>query len=356
MKPLLITSNQQFSGKSSICIGLGKTLSEKGYKVGFMKTLITLPEKAGDNYIDEDVRYITKILDLEDDLKDLSPLIFSDGAYFEALDSRLKGEEQNYIDTIVDSYNRISKGKDLMIVECSKKVEYGLFAGISSKKICDTIKGVTVIVMKYYDDIVDYVLSYKELFQSCFGGIIINFVPKEAINKVNEVMIPFFKQNDINVFGAIPTDKVLSSVSIKEMALHLNGKVLCAADKTDELVESFMVGAMGHELAMRFFRTKTDKVVITGGDRADIQLAALETNTKCIILTGNFQPSTVVTGRAEELGVPMILVKDDTLTTVSKLNEIMGRSGLHEPKKLDKIMQITSKFIDSEKLLSILNT
>jgi len=173
------------------------------------------------------------------------------------------------------------------------------------------------------------------------------------MDKVNKIIIPYFEKNNINIFGAIPSDKVLSSVSIREMASHLNGKILCASDKTGELVESFMVGAMGHELAMRFFRTKADKVVITGGDRADIQLAALETNTKSIILTGNFQPSTVVTGRAEELGVPMILVKDDTLTTVSKLNEIMGRSGLHEPKKLDKIMQITRETIDIEKLISL---
>ena len=48
-----------------------------------------------------------------------------------------------------------------------------------------------------------------------------------------------------------------------------------------------MLGAMGAELALKFFRTKPDKIVITGGDRADIQLAALETDTKCLVLTGN---------------------------------------------------------------------
>ena len=353
MRPLMITSNQQFSGKSSICIGLGKLLGEKDYKIGYMKTLITLPEKVGDKYIDEDVRYITKILDLKDDLSDLSPLIFTGQAYFNALKSQLKGERENYIDPIIKAYKRVAKDKDVMLVECSKKMEYGIFAGVSSREICKAINGRAVIVMKYYDDIIDYAIYYKEFFQDCFGGIIINFVPHEAVDKVNKVIIPYFKKNNINIFGAIPLDKVLSSVSIKEMAAHLKGKILCAGDKTGELVESFMVGAMGHELAMRFFRTKTDKVVITGGDRADIQLAALETNTKCIILTGNFQPSTVVTGRAEELGVPMILVKDDTLTTVSKLNEIMGRSGLHEPKKLDKIMQITRETIDIENMIAL---
>lgn len=356
MQPLVFTSNQQFSGKSSICIGLGKLLEERNYKIGYMKTLITLPEKIGDKYIDEDVHYITRILGLKDDLNDLSPLVFTGQAYFNALKSQLKGEKEDLIDIIIKAYKRVSKNKDLMLVECSKKMEYGIFAGVSSKEICKAVNGKAIIVLKYYDDIVDYVIYYKEYFNENFGGAIINFIPQEAVEQVNKVIIPFLKMKNINIFGAIPSDKVLSSVSIKEMAAHLNGKILCAGDMTGELVESFMVGAMGHELALRFFRTKADKVVITGGDRADIQLAALETNTKCIILTGNFQPSTVVTGRAEELGVPMILVKDDTLTTVSKLNEIMGRSGLHEPKKLDKIIQITRETIDIDKIISLTNS
>ncbi len=353
MRPLMITSNQQFSGKSSICIGLGKLLEEKEYKIGYMKTLITLPEKVGEKYIDEDVRYIKKILDLGDNPGDLAPLIFTGQAYFNALKVQLKGEKENFVDIIVKAYKKVSKEKDIMLVECAKKIEYGIFAGVSPREICRAIDGKAVIIMKYYDDIIDYAIYYKEFFQDCFGGIIINFIPQESIEKVKKFIIPYFEKKKINIFGAIPSDKVLSSVSIKEMATHLKGKILCAGDRTGELVESFMVGAMGHELAMRFFRTKTDKVVITGGDRADIQLAALETNTKCIILTGNFQPSTVVTGRAEELGVPMILVKEDTLTTVSKLNEIMGRSGLHEPKKLDKIMQITRDTIDVDKIVSL---
>ena len=135
------------------------------------------------------------------------------------------------------------------------------------------------------------------------------------------------------------------------MVRHLDGKILSAKDKLDELVETFMLGAMGQEQALKFFRMKTNKAVITGGDRADVQLAALETNTKCLILTGNFQPSSVVLGRAEEIDVPIILVKYDTLTTVEKLNVIIGRKGFHEFKKIDKIIQITKEFIDIEGLL-----
>src|SRR5690606_26950317 len=138
----------------------------------------------------------------------------------------------------------------------------------------------------------------------------------DEISHIENHIIKYLNSAKINVFGCVTSERLLSSVSIREMAKHLEGTILSATYKQDELVESFMLGAMGAELALKFFREKPDKAVITGGDRADIQLAALETDTKCLILTGNFSPSSIVVGRAEELGVPLLLVKYDTLTTV----------------------------------------
>ena len=48
MIPLLFTSNQPFSGKSSLCVGIGSVLRDMGLKVGYMKPVGTLPVKVGD--------------------------------------------------------------------------------------------------------------------------------------------------------------------------------------------------------------------------------------------------------------------------------------------------------------------
>ena len=116
-----------------------------------------------------------------------------------------------------------------------------------------------------------------------------------------------------------------------EIVDALGGTVLSAEDHLDDRVETFMVGAMGQDKALRFFRRKARKAVITGGDRADVQLAALETNTSALVLTGNFPPSSIVLARAEELGVPMVLVDMDTLTAVEHMEQLLGRVRLHEP-------------------------
>jgi uncharacterized protein len=351
MSPLLFTSNQPFSGKSSLCVGIGSILMGRGMKVGYMKPMGTLPVKVGDVITDEDAHYISKIFCMKNDLADISPVILSEDSYRKFLKgNNLSG---NFLEKISKAFNNIKQEKDIVLLEGAKSIEDGLSLGISSREICNKIKAKTIVIFKYWPEIIEQVLFYKEYLNNNFGGIIINLIPEESIVYVKDFILPYLSNKKINVFGCVTSDKVLSSVSIKEMARHLDGKILSAKNKLDELVETFMLGAMGQEQALKFFRMKTNKAVITGGDRADIQLAALETNTRCLILTGNFQPSSVVLGRAEEIGVPIILVKFDTLTTIEKLNVVIGHAGFHEFKKIDKIIQITKEFIDIEGLIKL---
>lgn len=351
MVPLYFISNQPFSGKSSMCVGTGKIFTEKGLKVGYMKPVGTLPTKVGGITTDEDAQYISNILQSKDRLEDICPVVITQQHAREALKD---GDfPKDFIKHIEKSYKNIRKDKDIVILEGAKSIEDGYFLGISSLKICEKLGAKTVMVFRYDGEVVDEILFSRDVIGDHFGGIIINWVPRSQKEYLEELVIPYLKRKGINIFGYIISDKILSSVSVREMADLLGGQIICAEDKADELVETFMVGAMGQEQALKFFRRKANKAVITGGDRADVQLAALETHTRCLILTGNFQPSTVVLGRAEELGVPMVLVNYDTLTAVERAGEIIGHVRFHEVKKIDKIVEVVREYIDTEKILEL---
>lgn len=351
MYPLFFISNKPYSGKSSICVGVGKKLIDDGFKVGYMKPVGTLPVKEGNITTDEDARYIAGILNLKDDLQSITPIVMTQQSIIESL--RDIAFSQGFLDLVGKAYQKIKQDKNLVIVEGAKSVEDGYFMGVSSREICRRIGAKAVMVMRFCPEIVDQILYAREFLDDCFGGVIINWVPKDQVGFLEEMVLPFLNSKQVKVFGYIQSNKILSSVSVKEMARQLEGKIICAEDKTDELVESFMVGAMGQEQALKFFRKKANKAVITGGDRADVQLAALETPTKCLILTGNFQPSTIVLGRAEELGIPMILVNYDTLTAVEKVEKIIGHVRFHDVKKIDKMVEVAEECIDTEALINL---
>ena len=351
MIPLYFISNQPFSGKSSMCVGVGKIFAEKGLKVGYMKPVGTLPIKVGGITTDEDAQYISNILEVKDSLEDICPIVITQQYNREVLKN--ESFSRGFIDQIAKSYKKIKEGKDIVVLEGAKSVEDGYFLGISSLKICEKLGAKAIMVVRYDTEIVDILMYLRDILGDCFGGVIINWVPRSQLEYLEELIIPYLGKKEVNIFGYVVSNKILSSVSIREMSDLLGGQIICAEDKADELVETFMVGAMGQEQALKFFRRKVNKAVITGGDRADVQLAALETPTRCLILTGNFQPSSVVLGRAEELGVPMILVTYDTLTAVEKVGEIIGHVRFHEVKKIDKIVDVVRDYINVEKLIDL---
>ncbi|MFO8101505.1 MAG: DRTGG domain-containing protein [Dehalococcoidia bacterium] len=117
-------------------------------------------------------------------------------------------------------------------------------------------------------------------------------------------------------------------ISINELAECLEGEILNLPEKSGEMVENLMVGAMCVDPAPLYFNVKSNKAVITRGDRADIQMGALNTPTKCLILTGGTRPIPSVMQMAEEKGVPILVVGKDTPTVLDDLEQSMGKPAL----------------------------
>jgi BioD-like phosphotransacetylase family protein len=114
----------------------------------------------------------------------------------------------------------------------------------------------------------------------------------------------------------------------------------------EELVENFSIGAMDVDSALKYFRRTPNKAVITGGHRSDIQLAALETSTKCLVLTGDLLPNSLIISKARLSGVPLISVKHDTLATVELLEGMLGKARIREESKVARARQLMDAYFD----------
>ncbi len=90
--------------------------------------------------------------------------------------------------------------------------------------------------------------------------------------------------------------------------------------------------------------------VVTGADRTDIQLAALEASTQCLILTGASDPLPQLISRAEELEVPLLKVDRDTLSTVEVIEQAFGHVRLHEEVKATYAFRLVEEHCDLDKI------
>ena len=116
------------------------------------------------------------------------------------------------------------------------------------------------------------------------------------------------------------------------------------------MVETLTIGAMNVNSAMEVFRRRRNMAVVTGADRTDIQLAALEASTQCLILTGAGQPLPQLINRAEELEVPLLKVDHDTLSTVEVIEHAFGHVRLHETVKATYAFRLVEEHCDLDRL------
>ncbi|MFW9933055.1 MAG: DRTGG domain-containing protein, partial [Candidatus Thorarchaeota archaeon] len=102
--------------------------------------------------------------------------------------------------------------------------------------------------------------------------------------------------------------------------------------------------------ALKWFRRAKDKAVITSGDRSDICLAALETDTNLLILTGGIGPDIRTLARAREVSVPIMMTAHDTYTTGTIVDSLIGSVNPDNLEKVPIIEQIILEAIDFSKI------
>ena len=347
MATLYITASEAYSGKSALCVGLGKRSRRDGYTIGYMKPIFRVARCLGGQRVDEDAAFMKQMFDLKEPTATMAPVCVDDMAF----EMAMQGKGKNILQIIETAFADVSREKDIVLLEGANNLMQGFVIGAPPYKVARLLKARELLLVKWNDarDI-DYVLAAQELLGTSLLGVVVNSVPPRQMEFVKDVVVPYLQNKGVKVYGVLPQERILRSISVRELAEAVNGEVLCCEDALEGLVEHLMVGAMRVDSALSHFRRKANKAVITGGDRPDIQLAALETSTKCLILTGNMHPSPIILGRAEELGIPMILVCKDTLTTVEIVERAFYRARFHEPRKLARFEELLEKNFDFEGL------
>ncbi len=348
MKALYVTSVEPHSGKSAVCIALGRILQSQGHKIGYLKPISTQPWRTPDGRLaDEDAAFACKILSLPSDPTALSPVIITSSL----LRARLSGVlQEDLLARVLGAVEEAAQSNDLLLLEGGHTLRQGHAMGLSNLLLAEKIGAPALVVLRYHGElqIVDDALAARlRLGEQCMG-VLLNHVPPEAQDFIDQYAIPYLQGQGLRVFGALPRNPRLSALSLGELIDLLDAQVLTEQFDPDALVETFTVGAMSVDAALSRFRRQRNKAVITGGDRADIQLAALETSTVALILTGNLHPSPVVIHQAESLRVPILLVKSNTMETVDAIENAYGKTRLGQPEKLEAFIALLQQHLDWE--------
>ncbi len=351
MNSIYITSVDNYSGKTALSLVLGKKLQAKNLKVGYMKPLSFQPWRIGDKIADEDAAFVKEVLGLTTQPWDLSPVIVTTEFLQERL---LVSDHSDLLKLVLDKSDQASKDVDVMLYEGGGSLREGYVLGLPTTVVAKELDSSVLAIVRYRDrrHLLDDALTAKTRLGDQLKGIVINRVPTEANDFVTKDAIPFLKSKGVTVFGILPETRTLGALTLQEIHEVLDAELLTESYNSEALVEALMVGAMTADAALSRFRKQGNKAVITGGDRSDIMLAALETSTSCLILTGNLHPSPLVIKQAEDLGVAIFLVPHSTMETVEKLESIFGKTRMGQQSKFSKFEKLVDQYIDLDLLFS----
>lgn len=295
MGVLYLVSGEEAAGKTAVCAGLARNLSNEGKKIGYLKSA-------------------------ENGSADLMKQIPG----LEIVSKPDAGK----LDIVLAEGTLGSKAEDSYTAARSMKAK--------------------VIAVDVYSDSSKPATVYKG-FGKDLLGVVVNKVPESQLARVKEEMTKKLGKTGIKVLGVIPENRVLLAISVGELADVVKGKILNNAEKSAELVESYMLGAMIVDSGLDYFQRKKNKAAVVRQDRPDMQLAALETSTRCLVLSSSVVdsgPLYNVLQKAESRGIPIIATETATADIVNSIEDALSQARCAQENKLNKLAEIVGQNLD----------
>ncbi|MCG1002935.1 MULTISPECIES: phosphotransacetylase family protein [Halobacterium] len=352
MNTLLVTSTEAGTGKTAVALALARLATERGDDVGYMKPKGTRLESNVGKTLDADPMLARELLGLDAEMHELEPVVYSPTFVEGAIRGRENPAELR--ERVRDAFDGLAEEKDLMVVEGADDLATGGIVDLTDADVAKLLDAEVVVLSKYSEpgDVDDVLAAAEDLGDRC-AGVVFNAVQDAVYDDVETDVAPFLDGRDVPVLGVLPRDADLAGVTVEDLATELGAEVLTEDGAgTDERVERFLVGAMSGEAALSHFRRTKDAAVITGGDRADVQTAALDApGVTCLVLTGGHRPSGAVLGKAAESGVPVLSVQSDTLTTVERAEELVRGGRVRDEHTVDRMQELLYDHADVDALL-----
>ncbi|MHA1931125.1 MAG: DRTGG domain-containing protein [Promethearchaeota archaeon] len=352
VKVFYLSSLRERAGKSFLSIGFIQKLKKAGKKIAYFKP-IGVPKATFSNKADPDVGFILNTVYETDHPYDLiSPVSIPDAYYVDLVDVSKRDE---YLQKIKSAYDEITQDVDYVVIEGNPSIRKFVSTGIDDVSIAQYL-GINELIFVSVDSTdrcIDNFFFAKNYFDSrkmLISGILFNKIDFEYIARIKEITADHISRYNIPVLGIIEKSVELFSPRVNEIKEQIGGELLNdkASPGLNNLVETFLIGAMNVQGALKYLRQVEKAAFITGGDRTDLAMAALDQDVSTLILTGFIQPDMGVITAANEKGIPIILSPSDTYTTMRNLERL--KAGIQED-EMEKVLNLIEKDIDWSLLL-----
>lgn len=357
---VFIAATRQNDGKTTTSLGLLAALQKRYPRIGYIKPVGQRFVEVAEHKIDEDTVLMDSVYQLNCPLVDMSPIAVEPDFTRKYLQS---SNRDALVKKIEKAFDRVAWEKDFVLCEGSGHAGVGSVFDLSNAQVAKVLNAKVVIVSRGgIGKPIDEVALNQALFEKEgveIIGVIINKVIPEKLEFVTEFARRGLKRKGLDLLGVVPHRPILSSPSVNSILEDLDAELLNSEGRLHNLVDDVVVGAMGVNNAMRFF--KKGVLLITPGDREDIILAAAATTSSNthpqlagIVLTGGLRPGDNVMKVIRGSGFPILLADQDSYEVASRVHDLTVKTGPGDTEKISVIRDLIAQYVDVGKILKAL--
>jgi BioD-like phosphotransacetylase family protein len=353
---IFIAATRQNDGKTTVSLGLMTGLRQYFSRVGYIKPVGQRFVEVEEQKIDEDTILMDRVFALNCPLVDMSPIAVEPDFTRRYIQS---SNREALVGTIERAFDRVAWEKDFVLCEGSGHAGVGSVFDLSNAQIAKLLNAKVIIVTQGgIGRPIDEVALNQALFEKEgveIMGIIVNKISQEKLEFIEEFTRRGFKRRGLELLGAIPHQRILSSPTMNLIQRELHAEMLNHSRQLNNLVQDIVVGAMGVHNALRFF--KPGALLITPGDRLDIVLTVAGEGSEKgdlklagIILTDNARPSRNIMKVIEDMPFPVLLAEADSYKVTSIVHDLTVKTTPDDAEKISIIRDLVAKHVDVEKI------
>ena len=357
---VFIAATRQNDGKTTTSLGLIAAMQKVYPRIGYIKPVGQRFVEIAEQKIDEDTVLMDSVYQLNCPLVDMSPIAVEPDFTRKYLES---SNYETLVRKIQKAFDRVAWEKDFVLCEGSGHAGVGSVFDLSNARVAKILGAKVVIVSQGgIGRPIDEVALNQALFEKEgveVIGVILNKVLGSKVDYVADFARRGLKRKGLELLGVIPHEPILSSPNVDCIREELRAESLNESNQLNNLVDEVVVGAMGVNNAVKFF--KKGVLLITPGDREDLILAAAtgssrgQTNNLAgIVLTGNLRPSLEVTKTIRALPFPVLLAEPDSYEVASKVHDLIVKTRPNDTEKISLIRDIIAKHVNVKKILESL--
>ncbi|MEE8046549.1 MAG: DRTGG domain-containing protein [Dehalococcoidia bacterium] len=213
----------------------------------------------------------------------------------------------------------------------------------SNLELANATDGLVLLVVRYGEGIAAVAKEYG----ARLAGVVINGLPRYRAEDADGTISADLEAAGTRLLGSIPDDRRMLAPKLGQVAEFLGGQFLSGEEGSEQLHDNFLIGGLVLDWGPFYFASRQNTGVIVRGDRPDVQLAAIQTDTtRALVLTKGVRPVEYVIYEAAQRNIPIVVVPGNTHDVAEQLEGLQPQVGFDHADKLARMVELISEHVD----------